>query len=389
MSPKHRKNNKDLSQIHSELVMENLAKEIKANQGWMSFEDFFDFVMYKPGLGYYSAGAKKLGPSGDFTTSPEISRLFGKTVSNQVIALLNNFEFPSIIEIGAGSGKLAYDIINNLINSKVDFDKYYILEVSADFIERQKQELSLLPDEAFEKVIWLDSILEAPVEGIVIGNEVVDALPFKRFTVVDHKIQEIGVSIKNGQLTESTRDADKTLAEEVRLIEKALNRDFEQNYTSEIRLNIGQWLKGISSMLKSGAILFIDYGYSRQEYYAADRKNGSMICHYRNTAHENPFLNLGVQDISASVEFTLLAEKALEEQLEVGLFTSQSDFLINGNILGELDKIEDDTLRMELTQEIKQLLMPSQMGQTFKCMMLYKNISLDSFEGIRDLRHTL
>ena len=389
MSPKHRKDNKDLSQIHSELVMENLAKEIKANQGWMSFEDFFDFVMYKPGLGYYSAGAKKLGPSGDFTTSPEISRLFGKTVSNQVIALLNNFKSPSIIEIGAGSGKLAYDIINNLIKSKVDFDKYYILEVSADFIERQKQELSLLPDEAFEKVIWLDSILEVPVEGIVIGNEVVDALPFKRFTVVDHKIQEIGVSIKNGQLTESTRDADKTLGEEVRLIEKALNRDFEHNYTSEIRLNIGQWLKGISSMLKSGAILFIDYGYSRQEYYAADRKNGSMICHYRNTAHENPFLNLGVQDISASVEFTLLAEKALEEQLEVGLFTSQSDFLINGNILGELDKIEDDTLRIELTQEIKQLLMPSQMGQTFKCMMLYKNISLDSFEGIRDLRHTL
>ena len=389
MSSKDRKNNKDHSQSHSELVMENLAKEIKANQGWISFEDFFEFVMYKPGLGYYSAGAKKLGSSGDFTTSPEISRLFGKTVSNQVLALLNNFASPSIIEIGAGSGRLAYDIITNLINSKMDFDKYYILEVSADFRERQRQELSLLPDETFEKVIWLDSILEAPVEGIVIGNEVIDALPFKRFTVVDHKIQEIGVSIKNGQLTESTRDADKTLAEEVRLIEKALNRDFEQNYTSEIRPNIGQWLKGISSMLKSGALLFIDYGYSRQEYYAEDRKNGSMICHYRNTAHENPFLNLGVQDISASVEFTLLAEKALEEHLEVGLFTSQSDFLINGNILGELDKIEDDTLRMELTQEIKQLLMPSQMGQTFKCMMLYKNINLDSFEGIRDLRHTL
>ena len=389
MSSKDRKNNKDHSQSHSELVMENLAKEIKANQGWISFEDFFEFVMYKPGLGYYSAGAKKLGSSGDFTTSPEISRLFGKTVSNQVLALLNNFASPSIIEIGAGSGRLAYDIITNLINSKMDFDKYYILEVSADFRERQRQELSLLPDETFEKVIWLDSILEAPVEGIVIGNEVIDALPFKRFTVVDHKIQEIGVSIKNGQLTESTRDADKTLAEEVRLIEKALNRDFEQNYTSEIRLNIGQWLKGISSMLKSGALLFIDYGYSRQEYYAERRKNGSMICHYRNTAHENPFLNLGVQDISASVEFTLLAEKALEEHLEVGLFTSQSDFLINGNILGELDTIEDDTLRVELTQEIKQLLMPSQMGQTFKCMMLYKNINLDSFEGIRDLRHTL
>ena len=146
----------------------------------------------------------------------------------------------------------------------MDFDKYYILEVSADFRERQKQELSLLPDEAFEKVIWLDSILEKPIEGIVIGNEVIDALPFKRFKVVDHKIQEIGVSIRNGQLIESTKDADKKLAEEVRLIEKALNRDFEQNYTSEIRLSIGQWLKGISSMLKSGAILFIDYGYSRQ-----------------------------------------------------------------------------------------------------------------------------
>ena len=370
-------------------MQENLVEEIKANEGWISFEDFFDFVMYQPGLGYYSAGAKKLGASADFTTSPEISRLFGKTVSNQVKAFLNNFESPSIIEIGAGSGRLAYDIITNLINSKTDFDKYYILEVSADFRERQKQELSLLPDDAFEKVIWLDSILEAPVEGIVIGNEVIDALPFKRFKVIDNKVHEIGVTIKNDQLTESTRDADKTLAEEVRLIEKALNRDFEQNYTSEIRLNFGKWLKGVSSMLKSGAILFIDYGYSRQEYYAEDRKNGSMICHYRNTAHENPFLNLGVQDISASVEFTLLAEKALEEHLEVGLFTSQSDFLINGNILGELDKIEDDSLRIQLTQEIKQLLMPSQMGQTFKCMMLFKNISLDSFDGIRDLRHTL
>ena len=389
MSSKDRKNNKDHSQSHSELVMENLAKEIKANQGWISFEDFFDFVMYKPGLGYYSAGANKLGSSGDFTTSPEISRLFGKTVSNQVKAILNNFEFPSIIEIGAGSGKLAYDIIKSLINSKVDFDKYYILEVSADFKERQVQELSKLPDKVIDKVVWLDSILEAPIDGIVIGNEVIDALPFKRFKIIDNKVHEIGVRIKNGQLTESTKVAGKTLVEEVRLIEKALNREFEQNYTSEIRLNIGQWLKGISSMLKSGAILFIDYGYSRQEYYAEDRKNGSMICHYRNTAHENPFLNLGVQDISASVEFTLLAEKALEEQLEVGLFISQSDFLINGNILGELDKIEDESLRIQLTQEIKQLLMPSQMGQTFKCMMFYKNISLDSFEGIRDLRHTL
>ena len=389
MTSNNSKNNEDYSQSHSALVLENLVEEIKANEGWISFEDFFDFVMYQPGLGYYSAGAKKLGASADFTTSPEISRLFGKTVSNQVKAFLNNFESPSIIEIGAGSGRLAYDIITNLINSKTDFDKYYILEVSADFRERQKQELSLLPDDAFEKVIWLDSILEAPVEGIVIGNEVIDALPFKRFKVIDNKVHEIGVTIKNDQLTESIRDADKTLAEEVRLIEKALNRDFEQNYTSEIRLNFGKWLKGVSSMLKSGAILFIDYGYSRQEYYAEDRKNGSMICHYRNTAHENPFLNLGVQDISASVEFTLLAEKALEEHLEVGLFTSQSDFLINGNILGELDKIEDDSLRIQLTQEIKQLLMPSQMGQTFKCMMLFKNISLDSFDGIRDLRHTL
>ena len=389
MTSNNRKNNKNHSQSHSELLLENLVEEIKENQGWISFEDFFDFVMYKPGLGYYSAGAKKLGASGDFTTSPEISRLFGKTVSNQVTAFLNNFESPSIIEIGAGSGRLAHDIITNLINSKTDFDKYYILEVSADFRKRQEQELALLPDDAFEKVIWLDSILETPIEGIVIGNEVIDALPFKRFTVIDNKVHEIGVTIKNDQLTESTRGADKTLAEEVRLIEKALNRDFEQNYTSEIRLNFGKWLKGVSSMLKSGAILFIDYGYSRQEYYAEDRKNGSMICHYRNTAHENPFLNLGVQDISASVEFTLVAEKALEEHLEVGLFTSQSDFLINGNILGELDKIEDDSLRIKLTQEIKQLLMPSQMGQTFKCMMLYKYINLHSFDGIRDLRHTL
>ena len=389
MLSKNRNSNEDSSKSHSDLVLESLVKEIKANNGWISFEHFFEFVMYKPQLGYYSAGAKKLGASGDFTTAPEVSKLFGEALTNQAITLLHNFESPSIIEIGAGTGRLAFEILTKLTNSNIDFEKYYILEISADFRERQEQQLSLLPDEVFQKVIWLDSILETPVEGIIIGNEVIDALPFKRFRVIDNEVYEVGVIIEKGLPSESTIKANRSLSEEVQLIEKAINREFGQNYTSELRINIGRWLKGISSMLKSGAMLFIDYGYSRNEYYAEDRKNGSMICHYRNTAHENPFLNLGIQDISASVDFTLLAEKALEEHLEVGLYTTQSDFLINGNILGELDKIDDDSLRIQLTQEIKQLLMPSQMGQTFKCMMLHKNINLDSFEGIRDLRHTL
>jgi SAM-dependent MidA family methyltransferase len=227
------------------------------------------------------------------------------------------------------------------------------------------------------------------INGVIIANEVIDALPFTRFKIHNGQVYELGISCKHNQLIEQTRLADELLSNLVVNITKEIGITFDNGYTSEIRVNFKRWFRAIESMLNSGAMFFVDYGYSRKEYYDPTRTNGSMICHYRNVAHEDPLSHLGIQDISASVDFSLLADVALQRNIEVGFFTSQSDFLINSEILDVIDSVIDEGLKMKLTQEVKQLLLPNQMGEIFKCMLLNKNINPDNFDGIRDLRHTL
>ena len=389
MTFENKKKDKDASLDHSLLVKEQLLQHIDSEGGWINFEKFINFVMYKPGLGYYSAGAEKIGHSGDFTTAPEISKLFGMALANQITPILDHFHSPSIIEIGAGTGKLAFDIMTQLNDYQVNFDRYYILELSADLIQRQQSMLSHLPKKAFNKIVWLDSTTVDPIDGVIIANEVIDALPFTRFKIQNGQVYELGVSCKDSQLVEQPRLADELLSNLVASIAKEIEVTFDDGYTSEIRINFRRWFRTIESMLSSGSMFFVDYGYSRQEYYDEKRTNGSMICHYRNVAHEDPLSNLGIQDISASVDFSSLADVALQQNIEVGFFTSQSDFLINSEILGVIESVIDEGLKMKLTQEIKQLLLPNQMGEIFKCMLLNKNFNPDNFDGIRDLRHTL
>jgi len=389
MTSEDKKKNKDPSLDHSLLVREQLIQHINTRDGWISFEEFIDFVMYKPGLGYYSAGAEKIGHSGDFTTAPEISKLFGMALANQITPILDHYQSPSIIEIGAGTGKLAFDIMTQLNDYQVNFDRYYILELSADLKQRQQSMLSHLPTKALNKIVWLESIPMDSIDGVIIANEVIDALPFTRFKSQNGQVYELGISVEDNQLVEQPRLADEILSNTVDSIAKEIGMTFQDGYTSEIRINFGSWFRTIESMLSSGSIFFVDYGYSRQEYYDEERTNGSMICHYRNVAHEDPLSNLGIQDISASVDFSQLADVALQRNIEVGFFTSQSDFLINAEILGVIESVIDEGLKMRLTQEVKQLLLPNQMGEVFKCMLLNKNINPDNFDGIKDLRHTL
>jgi len=389
MTSEDKKKNIDPSLDHSLLVREQLIQHINTRDGWISFEEFIDFVMYKPGLGYYSAGAEKIGHSGDFTTAPEISKLFGMALANQITPILDHYQSPSIIEIGAGTGKLAFDIMTQLNDYQVNFDRYYILELSADLKQRQQSMLSHLPTKTLNKIVWLDSIPMDSIDGVIIANEVIDALPFTRFKSQNGQVYELGISVEDNQLIEQPRLADEILSNTVDSIAKEIGMTFQDGYTSEIRINFGSWFRTIESMLSSGSIFFVDYGYARQEYYDEERTNGSMICHYRNVAHEDPLSNLGIQDISASVDFSQLADVALQRNIEVGFFTSQSDFLINAEILGVIESVIDEGLKMRLTQEVKQLLLPNQMGEVFKCMLLNKNINPDNFDGIKDLRHTL
>ena len=389
MNSEDKKKDHDPSLDHSLLVREQLIQHINTRDGWISFEEFIDFVMYKPGLGYYSAGAEKIGHSGDFTTAPEISKLFGMALANQITPILDHYQSPSIIEIGAGTGKLAFDIMTQLNDYQVNFDRYYILELSADLKQRQQSMLSHLPTKTLNKIVWLDSIPMDSIDGVIIANEVIDALPFTRFKTQNGQVYELGISVEDNQLIEQPRLADEILSNTVDSIAKEIGMTFQDGYTSEIRINFGSWFRTIESMLSSGSIFFVDYGYARQEYYDEERTNGSMICHYRNVAHENPLSNLGIQDISASVDFSQLADVALQRNIEVGFFTSQSDFLINAEILSVIESVIDEGLKMRLTQEVKQLLLPNQMGEVFKCMLLNKNINPDNFDGIKDLRHTL
>jgi SAM-dependent MidA family methyltransferase len=347
------------------------------------------FVLYEPGLGYYSAGTQKLGRGGDFTTAPEISDLFGISIADYLITALDGLKSPSILEIGAGSGQLALNILSQLETEEFELEQYYILELSADLIERQKKLLSQLPALA-AKVTWLDSLPENLITGAIIGNEVIDAIPFQRFKITGKDIYELGVLSELNQLYEQEQQASETLTESVRSIEQKLGYHLPNQYQSEIRLNYADWFASVSAALFQGIMIFVDYGFSRSEYYSPSRSDGTLVCHYQNIAHYEPLLFPGLQDISAWVDFSLVADNALDQGCEVFGYTSQMEFLLSSGILGGIDTKHLQDEEYNINQSLKQLLLPSQMGEAFKCMLLSKNYNLgiDNLEA-KDYRYML
>ena len=380
----------DASLNHSSIVLEELTKKINTNQGWINFADFMQFILYEPGLGYYSSGTRKIGVGGDFTTAPEISNLFGRCLANCVIKILKSCPKQMILEIGGGSGQLAFDILTQLDNRGFVPDQYYILEISADLKDRQQRFLAKLPNNLLEKVIWLDSLPENLITGVILGNEVLDAMPCRRFRIQDEDVHEIGISCTNQRLIEKDKLADEDIKNSVHKIEKELNRRFTNGFVSEIRPDYRNWFSTISSSIVSGVIIFIDYGCSRAEYYSADRSTGTLVCHYQNFAHYNPLFLPGVQDLSAWVDFSLVADVGLEHDFKVETYTSHRDFLLSEGILELVDEISDQNQRFEINQAVKQLLLPGQMGDTFKFMLLSKDCMIEeSFMDARDFRYLL
>ena len=374
---------------HTMLVQEHLKNEVSDHQGWLSFYNFMNFVLYKPTLGYYTSGTHKIGLGGDFTTAPEISKLFGIAIANQLLPALRTYKKPSILEVGAGSGKLAFDIINQLNNTNVELDHYYILEISGDLKDRQKRTLSQLSNENQVKIRWLNKLPEEGIEGAIIANEVIDALPFERFKIIDNDILQIGITYEGGQLIEKEKVASPLLREAIKNVEKDIGRSFDTGFVSEIQVHFDDWFKSIDKGLKSGIALFIDYGYTRKDYYSLQKDNGNMICHFQNKAHIDPYIYPGLQDISASIDFSLLADSAFNLGYQVELYCHQSDFLMSGDILASIDSETDDKERIRMNQQIKQLFLPNIMGESFKCMLLSKKCNITHLEGVKDLRHML
>ncbi|HEY2781933.1 MAG TPA: SAM-dependent methyltransferase [Steroidobacteraceae bacterium] len=381
----------DAAAEHSALAQDHLSSEIKAAGGWLPFERFMDLALYAPGLGYYSGGAAKLGADGDFTTAPEVSRLFGACVAVQCAEILSCLRAGSIMEIGAGSGRLAADILARLeIEGRLP-EHYAILEISADLRERQRVHLEQQLPHLLGRVQWLDRPPREPFEGVIVANEVLDALPVARFCWREHALDEMGVAIKDGQFIWAERRAEPPMTQIVRELSARCDR-WDDGYTSEYCPRMGAWVESVTQPLVRGAVLWFDYGLPRAQYYLPERRDGTLVCHYRHRMGSDPFVHIGLQDITAWVDFTRVAEASHDAGLTVAGFTTQAHFLAGLSIDREMRLIAkgDENLFARLSHQARRLLLPGEMGERFKAMACARamDVPLSGF-GLLDLRHTL
>ena len=346
---------------HSQDVRAFIREQI-ARHGPLSFADYMQHALYAPGLGYYTAGTQKFGEGGDFITAPEISSLFGKTLANAFAPILKQLNDAVILELGAGSGKCAADILLQLDEPP---KHYYILEVSADLRARQQSYLSEHCAEHIDRIIWLDTLPSEPINGVIFANEVIDALPVHCFRLQDNTILEKRVTWQYDQFTWACTEADKTLQQAVSELDIPAT-----TYDAEILLQLSPWLHSLRDCLQQGIMLFIDYGFPQHEYYHPDRNQGTLMCHYRHHTHSDPFFLPGLQDITAHVDFTHLACCADDCGLEVLGYCNQSNFLIEHDIETLAQPID-----IKASQALRKLLFPHEMGELFKVMTLARNFT--------------
>jgi SAM-dependent MidA family methyltransferase len=376
---------------HTERVREFIAGDIAAAGGWVSFERYMDLALYAPGLGYYSAGARKLGRDGDFTTAPEISPLFGACIAKQCDEVLSEIAGGSILEVGAGTGRLAMDTLARLETLGRLPAQYYILEVSADLRDRQQQLARRCAPHLLERIRWLDAPPKDPFDGVILANEVLDALPVARFRWHETGCDELGVALSGGGFGWSARPSNPAMAETCRLLAVAAG-GWEDGYVSEYCPRLGTWARSVVQSLRRGAALWFDYGLPRSHYYLPERHDGTLLCHFRQRAHENPFIHPGLQDISAWVDFTALAEACGPAECELAGFTTQAYFLAGLGIDREMRVIagEDDNQFARLANQARRLMLPGEMGERFKVMAWTRGVQRElSGFALQDLRHTL
>ncbi len=374
-----------------ERVRALLALEIAAGGGWISFERYMEIVLYAPGLGYYSAGSLKLGRAGDFTTAPEVSRLFGACVARQCAQILREFDRPSILEIGAGTGRLAVDLLARLEALECLPERYAILEVSADLRQRQRELIAAQLPSVLRRIEWLDAPPDAPFDGVILANEVLDALPVVRFRWRPTSCEEWGVTAGEEGFVFSPRAAGPALTHTVNALSIAAG-GWDAGYVSEYCPRLQVWARGVVSSLRRGAALWFDYGLPRAQYYLGERHDGTLMCHFRHRAHEDPFLHPGLQDITAWVDFTSLAEACLAAGCELAGFTTQAFFLAGLGIDHEMQTLAggDQNRFTHLANQARRLMLPGEMGERFKAMAWTRGMDqpLSGF-ALQDLRHSL
>jgi SAM-dependent MidA family methyltransferase len=326
-------------------------------------------VLYEPGLGYYMAGAAKFGAAGDFITAPEVSPLYGAALGNEVQAILANHG-GGILELGAGSGSLALSMLQSWSQARIP--EYTILEPSAELAHRQRVLLSAhLGSGVCERVSWVSALPDS-FHGVIIANEVMDALPVERF-IAGEPVQQVCVS---AELTTMTRPAGRDLLEAVQAIEQDLGTVLSPGYSSEVCLYLKPWLASLAHALRSGVLLLVDYGYPRREYYLPERHQGTLACYYRHRAHGDPFYWPGLQDITAHVDFTAVAEVAASHELDLLGYASQSAFLLDNDLLQLAQDLaagqQREVQRLAISQAVKTLTLPGEMGERFQVMALGK-----------------
>lgn len=355
---------------HSARVSHHIREAIQQASGAIPFSEYMRLALYAPGLGYYRAGAEKFGAGGDFVTAPEVSPLFGQAIGRQIGEALAACDGDTVLELGAGSGRLALDVLRALAEAEQLPERYLILETSGELAARQRALLSQEPELA-GRVEWLERLPETPINGVVFANEVADALPVECFRWQNDRVIRRGVRASETGFEWSDLTADAPLAEHV--TELAGRYHWSPPYESELAPELADWVASLADSLERGMLLFIDYGLPEREYYHPERDRGTLICHYRHRAHEDPFFLPGLCDITAWVDFSDLARAGRETSLEVAGYTTQANFLLGGGIGDALESATNDMERLRLSGEIKRLVLPSEMGEAFKAIALTRD----------------
>ena len=372
-----------IASAHSAKVVEYIRQVMDEKGGAISFADFMELALYAPGLGYYSAGSHKFGAAGDFVTAPEVSSLFAKCLARSIRPTLEQLEQVAVMEIGAGSGVLARDLIAELDQLGCPVDEYFILERSADLRERQQQTLAA----SAGRVNWLDQLPEH-FSGVVLANEVLDALPVHYIGVQQGDAVEAYVTWQQDHFDwQAGPLSDQRLAERVLELRERFGQDLADGYVTEINLAAEDWVRTLGQMLERGLLLLIDYGFPRHEYYHPQRHMGTLMCHYRHYAHGDVFWYPGLQDLTAHVDFTAIAEAAVASGLAVNGYTNQANFLLGS---GLLEIVQAADAQLDYAGQIRQLTLPQEMGELFKVIGFTRQLSVNT-PGfmLRDLTHTL
>lgn len=353
----------------SRTLCERLDARIRT-EGPMPFDAWMESALYEPGLGYYSAGQEKFGAAGDFITAPLVSPLFAWTLAGQCAEALAAVAGDTILELGPGEGSLAADMLSELERQGQLPERYCLLERSASLRQRQQERIAERVPHLLDRVRWLDALPETPVNGVILGNEVLDALPVVRFQRQRDAIDELVVATTDSGFVWHVQPARPAVVEAVAAIESELGAPLPEGYCSELCLQLPAFMASLADSLGRGLLLLVDYGYPRSEYYRPDRNQGTLVCYYRHRAHWDPLTVPGLQDVTAFVDFTAAAESAHDAGLRILGYTSQAHFLMGAGVteLLEARRGDDVVEQARLAQQAKTLMLPGAMGERFRVL---------------------